>query len=413
MKIKVNPEDFVVREEIDPALTDDGPYRVYLLHKRGWNTLDAIRAGARASGVPVHEVRHGGLKDRHAVTSQYVSVPNRYTLKPHVPGIPDEDLRFEPLGFSGDFVSTRNLTGNTFELTVRSLSDGEMAVLGARLAPVRENGFPNYFDDQRFGSVPPGGEFLAERVLKGHLKGALRLYLAAESPSMPAREKERRLRISEAWGDWEAVAVECQSGVERRIVESLKQGGNKKNLLAAINAIPHDEMAMYLAALQAVLWNQTLRRLLTPVEAGSMTSVPGRVGDYLFPAQCGGEDTFRRLQGISIPTVARRILPCPPEVTTAIDAVLEERQISMSDLNLRGIRTAYLKSFYRSAVVIPMGLLAGGFLPDELYAGRKKVSLSFSLPRGSYATMLLKALTVGTAAAADESSGAETETGIE
>jgi len=401
MKIKVSPEDFVVREETDLTLTDAGPYRAYLLHKRGWNTLDAIGAGARASGVPAHEVRYAGLKDRHAVTTQYISVPERYSLRASVPGIAEQDLRFEPVGFSEDFISTRNLAGNRFEIIVRSLSDHEASSIKYRLSRVREDGFPNYFDDQRFGSVPPGGEFLAERVLKGHLKGALRLYLTAKFPGMPAPEKERRLRISEAWGDWDAVSKECRSGVEKRIMEALKQGGNKKNLLRAISAIPHDEMAMHLAAFQAALWNETLRQLLAPlVEEASTPSVPGRVGEYFFPAIHEDAGPSGRLS--VIPTVARRILLCPPEVAAAVDAVLREREISASDLNMRGIRNAYLKSFYRQAVVIPKELHAGESLPDDLYAGRQKVTLSFGLPRGSYATMLLKALIAGVPAEASE-----------
>ncbi len=380
-------EDFVVREDCDLALSTDGPHRVYLMHKRGWNTVDAVGAIARASGVPVHEVRYAGLKDRHAVTSQYVTVPGRYALLPRVPGIPEEDLRFETVGFSQDFVSTRNLVKNRFFVVLRSLSQDEVAVLNARLPNVRAFGFPNYFDDQRFGSVPPGGELLAERVAKGHLKGALRLYMTADYPGLGVHERARREKIAQAWGDWPTVTKESQGVTERRITESLLEGGGKKNLLAALNAIPHTEMTMHLAAFQAALWNRALTLLLKPEGNPTTPRVPGRVGDYLFPPA-----SFD-LQGVNIPTAARHVLPCTPDVAAAITTSLVERGLKPGDLNLRGIRNGYLKSFYRSAVVIPGGMEVGNPLPDELYAGREKVSLSFDLPPGSYATMLIKALT--------------------
>lgn len=387
MKIKVRPEDFVVQERLKMAFSEEGQNRVYLLHKRGWNTVDAVGAVARASGVPAAQVRYAGLKDRHAVTTQYVSVPREYTLAGKVPGISPEDLRLEQAGFSEDFVSTRNLTGNSFDVVLRSLEEGEVAALMDRLPAVRQGGFPNYFDDQRFGSVPPGGEFVAERVLRGHLKGALRLHLTAEYPGMGADEKAHRQAISDAWGDWDAVLALCRTGVEKRVIETLRRGGNKKNLLEAVNVIPRQEMTMYFAAFQAALWNQVLRSLVQPGPEPSH-SVAGKAGPYIFPEPT----VLERLQADDIPTVARRILPCRPQVSDRINSAIAERGLKEQDFNLRGIHNAYLKSFYRNAVVVPQDLEEEGPAPDDLYRGRLKVRLTFSLPKGSYATMLLKAL---------------------
>lgn len=394
LKIKVRPEDFVVREKLDLPLAPDGRHRVYALHKRGWNTLDAIAAIARASGVPVSQVRYAGLKDRHALTAQHVSVPRMYSLSTHVPGVPPGDLWTEQLGFADDFVSTRSLGGNEFEVTVRSLAPDEAASLAGRAGEVREAGFPNYFDDQRFGSVPPGGEFLGERVLKGHLKGALRLYLTAEYPGLQAAEKERRRDISGSWGDWGEVARHCRGLVEKRIIEVLQRGGNKKNLLVAINTIPRDEMALHFAAFQASVWNDVLRALLKPVSGRSIL-IPGKAGPYVMPVGVGEQTQgglWAELRETNIPTVARRILPCSSAVNRAIEAALSARRLMASDLSLRGIRAAYLKSFYRAAAVVPEGLRMGDPVPDDLYRGRLKARLSFALPPGSYATMLLKAL---------------------
>lgn len=390
LKIKVRPEDFVVSEALDIALTENGQHRVYILHKRGWNTVDAVGAVARASGVPVSQVRYAGLKDRHALTSQYVTVPRQYVLTDKVPGISPEDLRLEQVGFSEDFVSTHNLRGNSFEVTLRSLSPEEAESIRSRIPEVKRAGFPNYFDDQRFGSVPPSGDLLAERILKGHLKGALRLYLTAEYPGLTAAEKARRQAMSGAWGDWAAVQRQCQSGVEKRIVETLQRGGNKKNLLDAVNAIPSHEMTMYFAAFQASIWNRVLCALVGPA-TGATLSVPGKAGDYLFPRDAAS-GLLEKIQSAEIPTVARRILPCEPDVQATISSSIAERGLTASDLNLRGIRSAYLKSFYRRAVVVPDGLVAGEIVRDDLYRGRSKLVIRFSLPKGSYATMLLKAL---------------------
>jgi len=415
----------VVREKVDLNLSSEGRHSVYLLHKRGWNTLDAIGAIARASGVPVDEIRYAGLKDRHALSTQYISVPRYRTLRESVPEVAGEDLRVEHVGYSDDFISTRNLTGNAFSVTVRSLAQEEAELIRHRTAQVKESGFPNYFDDQRFGSMPASGELLGERVVKGHLKGALRLYMTAEFPAMKSDERERRRSISDSWGDWDAIYALCSSAVERRIVEALMKGGGRKNLLQAINAIPGNEMTMYFAAFQASVWNQTLRELMggmsghrsvppstasegqqsvpvsatsadqqsLPAVAAPFVSVQGREAPYLIPVGDRGQAALNGLHGVKIPTVAHKILPAQPQVEAAISAVLSARGIARSDLNMRGVHNAYLKSFYRDAVVVPADLESDGPAFDDLYRGRLKTTLRFSLPRGSYATMLLKALT--------------------
>jgi len=358
-----------------------------------------LRAFARESGVPYEEIRYAGLKDRHADTYQYVSAPREFALREQVAGIPADDLNLTLVGFSDDFVSTRVLIGNSFEVTLRSLCAAEEAEVKSGIEGVRQGGFPNYFDDQRFGSVPATGEFLAERIVKGHLKGALKTYLTAEFPAMSLKERERRRAVSEVWGDWAATLSLCDGSAERDIVGTLHKGGNTKNLLAAVNLIPREEMAMAFAAFQAAVWNDVLRDIL--VKSGEPTfKVSGKAGDYLFPVAArdsswGGETAAgisSELRHLEIPTVARRILPSPTAVAAAIDAALAKRGITHSDLNIRGVYNAYLKSFYRRAVVVPQGLSVGEALPDPLYRGRKSMRLAFTLPKGSYATMFLKAL---------------------
>jgi tRNA pseudouridine13 synthase len=401
MKIKVRPEDFVVRELVDLSLADDGEYRVYLMEKAGWNTADAVESIAWASGVPASLIRYAGLKDRHALTCQYVSVPGERDLRSAVP-----DIRLTPAGFSDDFISTRVLTGNTFEIILRSLTSAESDFIRTRLPEVGRLGFPNYFDDQRFGSVTELGESLGERLAKGHLKGALRLYMTAEYPGHGKAEKERRRAISATWGDWTVVSSLCRTQVERDMIGALMRGGNKKNLLTALNGIPHAELAMHFAAFQSLVWNRSLQlflkhvltdmRGMPPTSDASCTassfSVPGKTGSYEF--YCNLPDALAAtLRQTQIPTVARRLLPCPPAVSAAVSAALGERGLALADLSLRGIRAGYLRSFYRPAAVMPGDLSAGDLQPDDLCRGRRKMCLSFSLPRGSYATMLIKALT--------------------
>lgn len=390
MKIKVTPDDFVVREKMTLHLAQSGRYRIYLLEKRYWNTLDALRVIARASGVKLAQVGYGGRKDRYARTYQHISVPREYALRS-----PQPNLILTFLGFSDDFISTRSIEANEFEITVRRVEPSDVSSLQARLAEISRWGFPNYFDDQRFGSVSGPGEFFAEKVVLGHYKGALKLYFAAVHPEQSADEKRRRKAIDALWPtrDWEGIEKLCKTAVERAICRRLSEGASRSRLAAAIELIPRDELSMFFAAYQSFLWNKTLERILISyvIHPDDLLCVKGKIMDYRF-YRVLPEEVFRRLAGLEIPTVSRKTAATAPEVEEAIRRVLEERGVRPAQFGLRDIRKVHFKSFLRSAIVTPRDFQWGPFVDDDLYPGRMKLAMKFALPPGSFATMLVKAL---------------------
>lgn len=428
MKIKVKPEDFVVKENVSLKLSRSGRYKIYLLRKRYWNTMDALKLIARKSGVPLSRIGYGGRKDRYALTYQYLSVPREYNLEcPDPRGFSESDLTeadrnlsLSFLGFSDDFVSSKTLSGNDFEITVRDMDKDEFSAMLVRIDEVKRFGYPNYFDDQRFGSVPAkeyagdgsGGtirdakadNFLAERLIKGQYKGALKIYLTGVYPGYKKEEKERRRKIARMWGKWDLIKDLCRTPVEKDIVQILKKGSTRKNLLMAINRIPKEELSMFFSAYQSFLWNMTLEKLLQILALSSLekeelnfSTVRGRVTDYRFYGTLS-RDLYTRLKGMVVPTIAQKIPACEQLVETAIELTMEERGISLSMFNLRDVRKSFFKSYYRNAIVVPERFSVQpasiqDALDDDMYPGSLKATISFFLPPGSFATMCIKALT--------------------
>jgi tRNA pseudouridine13 synthase len=78
MKLKVTPEDFIVRELIDLPLSPKGRYTLLRLEKRFWNTLDVIRHLAGLLSVPRSKFFRAGLKDRYASSTQYLSLDGHF-----------------------------------------------------------------------------------------------------------------------------------------------------------------------------------------------------------------------------------------------------------------------------------------------------------------------------------------------
>jgi tRNA pseudouridine13 synthase len=385
LKIKVTPEDFIVRELIDLKYTSGGRYRIYRLKKRHWNTMDALLYIARENHIPLAIIGSGGRKDRHAVTYQYISVPREHELKFEQPNV---ELTFE--GFADDFVSPAILRGNYFELTLRRIKPEERGAVEQRLQEIERCGFPNYFDDQRFGSIGNPGEILAERIIKKHYSGALKLFFTTAHPEDKKEEKERKKKITELWGNFREILPLCRTKAERDIMEILSTGKSKQHLIEAINAIPKETLSMHFSAYQSFLWNMALRRIILS-HTDEIFEVKGKIMDYYFYRQLPHEN-LKILKKTTIPTVSYKIPPSSPEIDWAVNEVLSEREVKPSDFNLKKIRKSFFKSFLRPAIIFPENLYIGPFEDDDIYPGFIKFNLKFALPPGSFATMLVKAI---------------------
>jgi tRNA pseudouridine13 synthase len=72
--------------------------------------------------------------------------------------------------------------------------------------------------------------------------------------------------------------------------------------------------------------------------------------------------------------------------------ILKEKSLTLGSFRTKALQKVYFRSFQRKALIVPEDLQAVGAGNDELHPGRKKWTISFVLPRGSYGTMLIKRL---------------------
>lgn len=148
-KIKQQPEDFDVEEipAYEPAGT--GEHLFLWIEKRGMGAEYFQRQVARRLGVPPSEVGTAGLKDRHAVTRQYVSVPA--TAEANLGSLDGDGIRLLRHGRHGNKLKPGHLHGNRFRVLIREADTAADASLQQCLQRIREEGLPNYYGAQRFG----------------------------------------------------------------------------------------------------------------------------------------------------------------------------------------------------------------------------------------------------------------------
>jgi len=328
-RIRLCPEDFTVREL--PAYGPDGRVGAHLLltmHKRGLGSEDAIVEISRQTGIPRPEIGLAGLKDKDAVTEQWISVP--FAAGPRLAEFSHPAITLGPATPHGNKLRRGHLHGNHFNIVVR-----ELAVSGEEAA-------------QRV---------VAKRSRLAELGGLANLY------------------GSQRLGD---------SGSNlRRGLEALAAGARR------------GRADFLLSAGQSALFNLYL---LERRSRGLMRTV--LAGDILKKTATGGLFECREVEtdqarldsgelGITGPMFGSKMRA--PSAGTASDAL--EQEI----LALAGISSSALKAFgnkvegTRRPLQLPLVDLELALVPatDALPPG---LSLQFSLPAGSYATVLLQEL---------------------
>jgi tRNA pseudouridine13 synthase len=148
--LKATPEDFRVEEQLSFVPSGDGPHWLLRVEKRAANTCWVAAELARLAGVPGNDVGYAGLKDRHAVTVQWFSVPVRASTADFWNAV--HTAEFRVLEVHGNLRKLKRgaLTGNRFQIRLRQVS-WSREQLDVKLAALRAHGVPNYFGPQRFG----------------------------------------------------------------------------------------------------------------------------------------------------------------------------------------------------------------------------------------------------------------------
>lgn len=385
MKLKQRPEDFSVKESYRFDPVEDGRYRVYLMDKQKLSTFEAIDRIRERFGLKPGAVSYCGLKDKQGRTEQLIAVES------HDIDMQEDDLRLKYLGRTDRALSAANTTSNRFAVTVRQIRERDLALLSVASAEVARLGVVNYFDSQRFGSLKHGQGFIAKDLLRGDFEAALKNYLAKPSPLDLSDDAKVKDFWRKNWGDWNARCPYAANKKYYRVLNSLRDAPT--DFLRAFLQIDADYRAMLIFTYQSYLWNEGVRRLLQlsfPRE--QLFPIPYQAGTLLFHS--GGEKaTLDWLRELSFPLVGPTTVFRDDKVKEAMTWVLGREKLTLDQLVIPEARNLlFFKHEERPVLVTPHKLVIGRAGDDELNRGSKKVNVAFTLPPGSYATLVVKRL---------------------
>jgi tRNA pseudouridine13 synthase len=392
MKIKVIPEDFVVVEV--PAISisqSKKQFRVYRLEKRQWDTIDLLDLLNRRLHLAKNDISVAGMKDRYGSTSQLLCIKDKRDLPQK---LEDKNFSLTALGYSEEKLSAALTKGNLFTITLRALDKSQEKNYLHALEEVKTSGFPNYYDEQRFGAARHGQGFMGKALFLGNSEQALKLYLWPSKHDRK-REKEFKRFCRNNWGNWKG-ALTLAPPKYRRIVEFLSQAGHGRSYTAAVNLIDRRLLVLMLNGYQSFLFNLLLALFIR--ELGKKEGLPLKEYKLSYHTLC----FYQSLPDSIKAGLVTRKLPVPgfdthirdQDLACLLAKVLEQEEIGLGDLKVKKLVRAGVRGVERPAIVIPQDLALLNRGDDELFPGKLKLTLQFFLGRGSYATMLLKRMSL-------------------
>jgi tRNA pseudouridine13 synthase len=146
---KASPEDFEVEELPAYGPTGEGEHLLVWVEKRGRTTPEVARALARHCGLEERQVSWAGLKDRQAVTRQYLCLPAK-GAEARLPSFALEGVSLVRWDRHRNKLKGGHLHGNRFSLLLRGVRD--VGALAESLGLLERLGLPNYYGAQRFGA---------------------------------------------------------------------------------------------------------------------------------------------------------------------------------------------------------------------------------------------------------------------
>jgi tRNA pseudouridine13 synthase len=146
-RIRVRDDDFEVEEVPSYEPCGSGDHLYLWIEKRGVAPEFFTRTVAQRLGTHPGNIGTAGLKDRHAVTRQWVSVP--IECESNVSKLDGGGIRVLKTGRHTNKLKPGHLRGNRFRILVRDAQQGPH--VDAILERIRTHGMPNFYGPQRFG----------------------------------------------------------------------------------------------------------------------------------------------------------------------------------------------------------------------------------------------------------------------
>ncbi|MGC8648471.1 MAG: tRNA pseudouridine(13) synthase TruD [Candidatus Micrarchaeia archaeon] len=404
--IKAGPEDFVVEEitqtgfllesgekygnehakMIDANASENGKFAVFVMEKRNWNTMQALREIAKRCNKGAKSVGFAGTKDRIALTTQLCSVFGADSN--FIKGIHIKDIAINGAWKSDSGIKLGDLLGNRFTIRIKGIEGYEnIGEINSELGGI----FPNYYGPQRFGTRSNNVE-IGLHILKQEFKLAAMEYLTGASGETDEESVEARTRLSKEWDFEEALHYFPKRMKYERLMLS-RLAKTHDDYSGALRSLPRQMLLLFVHAVESYIFNKALEYRIENGIKGALEGEKVCGSDALgFPdlsnvfsargSKKGSSDDNGESSGRTFPL--GRVIGFDTkkeELSPYESVILDELGITPESFKVRKLPGLASKGTLRPIFAPYLGFNAAREGEDAV--------LRFLLPSGSYATVLI------------------------
>jgi len=348
-EIKKEPEDFIVEEITETGKTlsvnknysfnenSEGNHLICVLIKKNWDTHLALKEISKRLHISRNRIGFAGTKDKKAITSQLISISDM--KKEEAEKVKIKDIKLIPLYYSNKRISLGNLKGNHFIIKVYS-----------KKKPKQAENAPNFFGEQRFGKARPITHLVGKAIINGKPEEAVMIYLTKSFDAEKEEVKQARERLLEEKDFKKALEYfPFYLRYEKTLLNHLSEYPG--DYIGALRVLPKTLKLMFIHAYQSYLFNKML--------------------DYMIE---------NKIEEKELPLVGYE-----SELTEWQKEILKKENIPIENFHIQFLPELSSEGLMRKAFIKLNNFKI--IKQEEDY-----LIIEFSLPKGSYATSVIKYL---------------------
>ena len=387
-RIKARHEDFFVEELPLYQPTGEGEHLYLFIQKRGMPHTELVRVLRQHFRVPENAIGFAGMKDKLAVTRQQVSI--------HLPSSEPESLeifdkRVEVLWATRHNNKLRrgHLSGNRFAIRLRDADPLKAPFVMKCLRELERTGIPNYYGVQRFG-YRRNTHRLGLLVVCREWDALVAELLGSRGSSFPERQRAARELVDEGKYQESLPLWTRNEFAERVVLKALASGATSEQ---AVRSISKYTVTFWVSALQSAIFNRVLdlrvdEKRLNKVEAGDVAMRHDSRRQFIVQDDAMKDPEF--LKGVEEFQISatgpmwgkHMLMPYGQARQAEVDALsyvgVTADEMERCSFNPRGTRRPLRIGI--DNIEVDSGVdEEGGY-----------IRMAFDLPRGSYATVVMR-----------------------
>ena len=220
---KQTARDFVVEEQPLYEFSGEGEHLVLFIRKKNLSTLELISVLAKYLGIKNKEIGYAGLKDKHAMTKQYISLHKKH--EETLDKFEHDGIKILSKTYHNNKIRIGHLSSNRFYIRLKKVNPTDAKKIDEALKNISNSGMPNFFGYQRFGR--DGDNHIdGEKIAKGEKKERnvkiKKLLISAYQSHLFNLWLSRRLEINSLISSFKVEELEPLLNIPKLELEKLK-----------------------------------------------------------------------------------------------------------------------------------------------------------------------------------------------